>query len=38
MNIIANIPGGIKMLSCLKHLRPNRQHIEAARAAGDFEE
>ncbi len=38
MNIIANIPGGIKLLSCLKHLRPNRKNIEAARAAGDFEE
>ena len=38
MNIIANIPGAIKMLSCLRHLQPDKKHIEAARAAGNYEE
>ena len=38
MNIIANIPGAIKMISCLRHLQPDKKHIEAARAAGNYEE
>ena len=37
MKIFANIPGGIKLIHCLKYLKENRKGIERARAAGDLE-
>jgi len=38
MKIFANIPSIIKLVDCLKYLKPHRKGIETARAAGDFEE
>lgn len=37
MKIFANIPGAYKLMHCLKYLKSNRNEIEAAKAAGDFE-
>ena len=38
MNFIAIIPCFIIILSCLRHLQPDKNHFEAARAAGNYEE
>ena len=37
MKIFANSPGAYKLMHCLKYLKSNRDEIEAAKAAGDFE-
>ncbi len=38
MKILPNIPGLVKMITCLKYFRPFKRPIEEARARGDFEE
>ncbi|MBQ9014865.1 MAG: 1-acyl-sn-glycerol-3-phosphate acyltransferase [Firmicutes bacterium] len=38
MKIFPNIPGFAKLVYCLKYFNPYRKKIEAAKAAGDFEE
>lgn len=38
MKIFTNIPSIIKLVDCLKYLRPHRKGIEEARAAGNLEE
>lgn len=38
MKIIPNIPGFVKLITCLKYFRPYKKPIEKARARGDFEE
>lgn len=37
MKIFANIPGAIKLINCLKYLKPYKVGIEEAKAAGDVE-
>lgn len=37
MKIFANIPGVVKLITCLKYLRPHKKAIEDAKANGDFE-
>jgi len=37
MKIFANIPGAVKLIHCLKYLKPHKKGILEARAAGDFE-
>lgn len=38
MKILPNIPGLVKMITCLKYFRPFKKPIEEAKARGDFEE
>lgn len=35
MKIFANIPGAVKLITCLKYLRPHKMAIEEAKAEGD---
>lgn len=37
MKLFANIPGAVKLIHCLKYLKPNKALIEEAKAAGDLE-
>lgn len=37
MKIFANIPGAVKLIGCLKHLKENKAAIDKAKAEGDFE-
>ena len=38
MKIIPNIPAAVKLLGDVKYFNKNKARIEAAKAAGDFEE
>ncbi|NLD19480.1 MAG: 1-acyl-sn-glycerol-3-phosphate acyltransferase [Clostridiales bacterium] len=37
MKIFANLPGFVRLITCLKYLSVNKKIIEDARAAGDYE-
>ena len=38
MKIIRNIPAAIKLYNAVKYFNKNKTKIEAAKAAGDYEE
>ena len=38
MKILSNLPAFAKLVYCLKYFNPYKKKIEAAKAAGDYEE